>query len=152
MIDRFCAPQSICLNVGLRQGNFVWKCCVFSLHLRFQYFQLKNHTLVFWKRFLFCRKFVSKLKYWKRSNFPVIVTWKLGDFLNGGQFWKSRVLFFRRTYALSLACWIKTIRKSVHLLPQNLLKEATPHFLSIWWIIIFKHIYSLIFGDGIYKT
>ena len=31
------------------------------------------------------RKFVSELKYWKRSKFPVIVT-KHADFSNGGLF------------------------------------------------------------------
>ena len=27
----FCTPQSICLNIGLRQSSFVWKCCVLNL-------------------------------------------------------------------------------------------------------------------------
>ena len=29
------------------------------------------------------------LKFWKRSKFPVIVTWKHADLSNGGLFWKS---------------------------------------------------------------
>ena len=34
----------------------------------------KQSIPVFWKRFLFFRKFVSKLKYWKRSKFLLTVT------------------------------------------------------------------------------
>ena len=67
--DLFCTLHSICLNIGFWQSGFVRKCGVFSLDL-----ELKSDTPVFWKRFTFFRKFTSKLKYWKRSKFPVIFT------------------------------------------------------------------------------
>ena len=67
--DLFCTLHSICLNIGFWRSGFVRKCCVFSLDL-----ELKSDTPVFWKRFTFFRKFTSKLKYWKRSKFPVIFT------------------------------------------------------------------------------
>ena len=42
--------------------------CMEILRFPSYYFQLKDNTPVFWK-FLFFRKFVSKLKHWKPSNF-----------------------------------------------------------------------------------
>ena len=67
--------------------------------------------IVFWKRFLFFRKFVSKLNYWKRSIFPVIVTSKLVNLSNGGLFWKLQVLFFGRAYnALSVEFKMKPLK------------------------------------------
>ena len=103
VIDPFCSHQIICLNIGFWYGTFAWKWCAFKLSIRKKCFQLKNGTPVFWKRFSFSTKSVSKLKYWKHSKFSVINTYKHADLLNGGLFWKSLVAFFRRTYALLLA-------------------------------------------------
>ena len=75
------------------------------------WFQLKNGTPVFWKKFSFSRKFVSKVKYWKRLKLSLIVKEKHTDLSNEGLFWKSVVPFFRRTYALSVD-FKKTLRKS----------------------------------------
>ena len=63
VIGSFYTPLSICLNIGFWQSNF--ESC---------YFHLKKDTPVFWKGSAIFRKFVSKLSYWKRSKFPVIVT------------------------------------------------------------------------------
>ena len=71
-----------------------WQFCMELLRLQPSFFQLKNSTPVFRKKLLFFRNFVSQLKYWKGSKFPVIVTRVLS---NGGLFWKSIVLFFRRS-------------------------------------------------------
>ena len=71
--------------------------------------------MVLWKflnRFSYFIKPVSKLKYWKCSKFSVIVTKKQADLWNGGLFWKSLVPFSRRTYALSVAFKMKSLRKS----------------------------------------
>ena len=29
VIDPFCTPHSVCLNIGFWQGRFLWKCCAF---------------------------------------------------------------------------------------------------------------------------
>ena len=81
--------------------------------LRFQsnYFQLKNVSPVFWKKFLFFRKFVLKSKYWKRSKFPVIVTQKHADASSRGLFWKSLVPFFRTICVLSAGFKMKPLRQ-----------------------------------------
>ena len=70
VIGPFCSRHSICLNIGFWQSNLEWKWCVFNL----TGFNEKTVTVVFWKRFSFSRKFVSKLKYWKRSKLSPIVT------------------------------------------------------------------------------
>ena len=69
----------------------------------------------FWKRFAILRKFVSKSKYWKRSNFAAIVTYKYADLSNRWLFWKFLVPLFRTTYALSVGFKIKPLRNSVFL-------------------------------------
>ena len=43
----------------------MWQFCMEMMCFQSQYFQLKNNTPVFRKRFLFSRKFVSKLKVLK---------------------------------------------------------------------------------------
>ena len=78
-----------------------------------QWFQLKNGTPVFWKRFSFSRKFVSNLKYWKRLKLSMTATLKHADLSNGGLFRKSLVPIFRRTYALFVGFKMRTLRKSV---------------------------------------
>ena len=45
----------------------------------------------FLEKVSFLRKFVSKLKYWKCSEFLLIVKQKHADLSNGEQFWKSLV-------------------------------------------------------------
>ena len=55
----------------------------------------------------------APLKYWKRSKFPVIVTWKHADLSNEGLFWKPLVLFFRRIYALPVGFKMKPLRWSI---------------------------------------
>ena len=71
LIDPFCAPQPICLNISSWQSSFLM-----TNKKRYEVFwwQLKNAMTVFSKRFDFFRKFVSKFKYGKRSQFPVIFT------------------------------------------------------------------------------
>ena len=72
VIGPFCFLILFLFTLGSEwQGSLVWKCCIFNLSI----FNYKKGTAVFRKRFLFSRKFVSKLKYWKRSNFPVTVTY-----------------------------------------------------------------------------
>ena len=73
----------------------------------------KLYCSFFFKRFLFPRISVSKLKYWKRSKIPLILTWKQSDLSNGGLFWKSLVPLFRRTYALSVGFKMEPLRKNV---------------------------------------
>ena len=68
-IGPFCTHHSICLNTGFWQsslnGNDVFSVLVLSTKKRF---------FSFLKRFSFSRKSVSKLTYWKRSKFLLIVT------------------------------------------------------------------------------
>ena len=65
--------------------------CVEMLRFQSRYFQQKDGTPGFFgKRFTFFRKFVLKSKYWKPSEFPVIVTKKHVDLSNGGLFWKPQ--------------------------------------------------------------
>ena len=56
------------------------------MRFKAQCLQLKNSTPVFPTRFMFSGNFISKLKYRKRSEFPVIVKWKHADLSNGGLF------------------------------------------------------------------
>ena len=104
VIGPFCGRYSICLNIGFWQSSFEWKWCVFNF---------SGGTPVFWKKFLFSRKFVSKLKYWKRLKLSLIATHKHAYLSNGGLFWKSLASFSRRTYALSIGFKMKILRKSV---------------------------------------
>ena len=62
------------------------------------YFQLKNGTSIFWKKLSFLRKFVSKLKYWKRSKFP-----------------QRAVPFIRRMLALSAGFEVKPQLKHTYI-------------------------------------
>ena len=77
MIDPLYTPYLISVNIGFSQGSFVWK-CAFSVSA----LSNKKGTSIFWKRFLFFRKFVLKLKYQKRSKFPVADTQKYADLSN----------------------------------------------------------------------
>ena len=54
VIGPFYTHHSICLNIGFWYGSFPWKWCIFKNGK-------KSRTPFFWKRFLFSRKFVSKL-------------------------------------------------------------------------------------------
>ena len=108
-------------------------------------------TPVFWKRLLFFRKSVSKLKHWKSSQFPPTVTQEHADLSSVGLFWKSLVPFFRRTYALSAGFKTKLLRKAFSSVKTKAnsnfalkLAERSNHsfLLSIWWITFFKHLYS----------
>ena len=56
-------------NIGFWQSS-----CMEMMRFQSLYFQLKIATPVFCTEFTFFRKFLSKLKYCKRSTFPVIVT------------------------------------------------------------------------------
>ena len=73
----------------------------------------KKPSSIFSKRFSFSRKSISKLKYWKRSKFPLTVTLKHADPSNAGLFGKSLVPFIRRTYPLSVGFKMKPLRKNV---------------------------------------
>ena len=69
VIGPFCTPHSICLNIGFWEGSFVWICTLSVIVL----LTTKLFSSFLKKRFLFFRKFVSKLSYWKHSKFQVIV-------------------------------------------------------------------------------
>ena len=97
-IGLFWTLHSICLNIWL----VTWHFCMEVMRFQSYCFQMKNRTPVFWKMFSFSRKFVSKLKYWKCSKFPLIATLKHADLSNEGLFWKPLVLFFRWIYV----CWL----------------------------------------------
>ena len=60
----------------------------------------------FLMRFSFFRKFILKLKYWKHSKSPVIVTKNARN---------PKYRFFRRTYARSVGFEMKPVWKSVFL-------------------------------------
>ena len=66
------ASHSICLlsEYLLLTGQF----CTEMLRFQSWFFQLKIGIPVFWKRFTFLIKLFSKLNYWKRSKFSVVVT------------------------------------------------------------------------------
>ena len=85
-------------------------------------YQLKNSTPVFWKRFSFFRKFVSKLKYWNRAKFPVIVALKHVHLTNEGLFWKSLVPF-----ALYVTLKMKPVWKK-----RTFFQATTSSKLKIW--------------------
>ena len=131
----FCSHHSVS-TLASDMAVLLWEWCVFNLIA----FNLK--TPVFWKKFPFSRKSVSKLNYWKRLNFSLIVTKKHGNLSNGGLFWKSLVPFFRKTYALSLGFKMKPLRKDhPKFCPKTCLKEQ-PFIFTIWWITFFKHLFS----------
>ena len=69
-IGPFCTHHSICLN-GFWYDSFVEK-----MYFQCSCFQQKKGYSAFWKRFSFSRKFISKLNYWKRSKFLLLVTQK----------------------------------------------------------------------------
>ena len=110
----------------------------------------KNGTLVFCKRILFSRKFVSKLKYWKRLKLSLIVTEKHADLSNGRLFWKSLVPFFRRTNALSIGFKMKTLTKCVfECWDKNQLKfcrrsywKKQPFIFTVYYLMntFFRHL------------
>ena len=117
------SPHYICLKIGF------WQCSenvAFSILL----LSTKKSTPVFWKRFSFFRKFISKLKYWKRLNFPVIVTQKDVDLPNGGLFLKSLESLFRRTYDFSVGFKMKPIRKNFSLCEY---KNQLRFYLKTCW-------------------
>ena len=95
VIGPFCTHHSVCLNICFWCCCFVWRWCVFNIVL-----STKKQYSIFWGRFSFSRKSVSKKNYWNCSKFPLIATLKHADFSNGGLFWKSLVPFFRRTSGL----------------------------------------------------
>ena len=131
--------------------------------MRFQsyYFQLEKGTPLFLKKFLFRRRSISKLKYWKRSKVPLIVSLKHTDLSNRKLFWKCLVSFFSKTYVLSVGFKMKPLKKAF----SSVNTKASPNFavkpaersnysllLSIWWITFFitctfwiKHSFSLFF-------
>ena len=63
--------------------------------------------------------------------------------LKRGLFWRSLVPLFRRIYAITVGFKMQLLRKSALLcyektnlnFPQNMLKGATIHFLTIWYLM-----------------
>ena len=94
------------------------------------------------KKLLFSRKSVSKLNYWKRLKFSLIVTKKHANLSNRGLFWKSLVPFFRRTYALSLGFKMKPLRKDQPKFCRKTCLKEQPFIFTIWWITFSKHLFS----------
>ena len=47
----FCAPHSICLNIGFWESSFVWKCWVFNLITKKRYSSFLKTVCVFQKIF-----------------------------------------------------------------------------------------------------
>ena len=112
----------------------------------------KKRQPVFWKRYLFFRKFVSKLKNWKRSEFPVIFTQKYANLSNGELLWKSLLSFLRRAYVPSADFKIKRLRKSVLTSKTNVKTKTKSNFAvqvaersnRSFSVYLMKHLYSLI--------
>ena len=84
VIGPFCTCHSIWLTLASDKavlcGNDAFAILVFS-----------TKTQTFCEKGFLFNKIVSKLKYWKRSKSPVIVTLKQADISNGELFWKSLV-------------------------------------------------------------
>ena len=77
-----CFPFILSLSIGILQGSFIW-----NVVLLFVVFWAKKQNSSFFKKcFRFSEKLFSKLRYWKRSKSPVIVTLKPAILLNGGLF------------------------------------------------------------------
>ena len=66
---RSISHHSVSLSIGFWQQFWMEAMCFQSY-----WFQLKSGFPVFWNRFLFPGKFVSKLKYWKRLKLSLIAT------------------------------------------------------------------------------
>ena len=103
-------PLTLAANMAVLYKNHGLSVLVFSTR--------KRHS-TFWKKFLCRRRSVSKLKYWKRSKGPSIMSLKHTDFSNRKLFWKSLVLFFSRTYVLSIAFKMKPLKKHFLVLMQK---------------------------------
>ena len=81
VVDPFCTPHSICLNIGFWKGSFVWKCGVF----RDSTFNYKKRYSSFSKKLFVFQKTCFKVRVMKRSKFPEIVI-KYVDLLIGELF------------------------------------------------------------------
>ena len=78
----------------------------------------RNGTPVFQKRFLFFRKFVSKLKYWNVQNFQWLSHKNNTDLVNGGLSLKSLVPFLEEPKVFLLivrekAFVVKCVERSI---------------------------------------
>ena len=71
VIGPFWTPSSIYLTSMVSDRAVLYKNVALSILVLST---KKRYSSFFWKGFTFFRRFVSKLKYWKRSKFPVIVT------------------------------------------------------------------------------
>ena len=81
--------------------------------------------------------------------------------LNGGVFRTFLVPFSRWAYAFSINFKLKPLRKSnfqclgkIQTKYCRILTEKSNQsfLLSIWWITFFKHLYSAIHDNGMYRT
>ena len=110
-------PKKVTYQIYSKNEHYQ-KCFIVLLFLpssQCQYSQLQKRDPSSLKKVCVFQKILSRLKYWKSSKFPVTVTWKHTDLSNGGLFWKSLALIFRKTYALSVGFKMKPVRKSVFL-------------------------------------
>ena len=67
-----------------------------------------NHSTFNWKKILLKKVFVFKKICFKAKllkTFKLSVITKYADLSNGGLFWESLVLFYRRTYICSFCCF-----------------------------------------------
>ena len=99
LISPFCNAHSICHNIGFWEGSFVWICyaficCTFNYNW---YFRFVKKVFVFRK---ICFKVCFKIWY---------------DNIKKCQCQKCLVLFFRRTYPVSVGFKMNPLRESVFL-------------------------------------
>ena len=85
----------------------------------------RKNPPVFWKRFLFSRKYFRVLKTFKVPN----------DCFKRSPISQTKDYFEK--------CFPVKRQRQTQVLPQNLLTGAPVHFLSIWWINFLKNPYSL---------
>ena len=156
VIGPLSAHHSICLNIGFCYDSFVQKWCVSNV------LSTKIRPSSFLKKVFVFQKISFKVKLLKTFKFSTDCHIKTCRSLisNGRLLWKSLVPLFKRTCALSVG-FKKTSKKSVF----QCLTKANSNFavkpaeksnhsclLSIWWITFFKHLYSLICDNGMYRT
>lgn len=127
---RFCTSSFYFCYHWLLKGQF----CTEMVRFQSCHFQLINGASVFWKRFLFFRKFFRVLKTFKVPN----------DCFKRSPISETKDYFEK--------CFPVKRQRQTQILPQNLLTGAPVHFLSIWWINFFKNPYSLTSDSGMCRT
>ena len=144
MIGPFCTHRFICLNMGFWYGSFVWKWWVFSILV----LSTKKLYSKFLKNVFVSRKFVLKLKYWKRSKCPL----RTCRSLKRSAILKIPSIVFQKN--LCSLCWLynETFdrkrfpmlrQKPTQISPCNLLKGSSIHFYCLFDDSLFSNICTL---------